>query len=165
MRKFCVFSTMVLIFIVFFGGCAPKEKGESLGAFINRMNKANEEYKLSPEGFILDEKEQTLSRFYRFGENEMLLSFTKNEENLLKEMNLVFPKELSADGYGLDFIKNCIICFIDNEEKCTGLLKESDFENKINEGFLETISAESDGIRLYLDTTELGTVITVYKDI
>ena len=165
MRKILVIFINLMLFCVFFSGCAPKQRGETLNAFVNRMNAAEENYLMTSKGFIFDETESTLSRFYKFGEKEMLLSFTKNDENNLKEMNLVFPRELSSEQYSLDFIRNCIISFIDDENKCNELLKEINFEKIINTDFLKTVSAEYDDISIFIDTTELGTVITVYKDI
>ena len=52
-----------------------------------------------------------------------------------------------------------------NEEIEKEILNETDFENSIKKINMKTISAEADNIKMEIDTTNLGTVITIYKEL
>ena len=94
------------------------------------------------------------------------ISQAMDEKNRLNEMNIVFDYSISEGSpEALVFIKDCIKCFIQNEATENEILDTTDFEKSISKVNKKTISAEADNIKMEIDTTELGTVITIYKDL
>ena len=160
-------GTLIIILLIFtLNGCVFSTTGESLEAFSRRMNEINESYNMTSEGYIIDTEKSRLTKFFKFSENEVMLNFRYDKKNRLNEMHLVFetiiPEETPESQI---FIENCIKCFIQNEALETELLSSTDFENTIRKINIKTISAEADNIKMEIDTTNLGTVISVYKDI
>ena len=162
-----IFGTLILLFsILTLNSCVFSTTGESLEAFSRRMNEINESYNMTSEGYIIDTEKCELSKFFRFSENEIMLNFKYDKKYRLNEMNLVFePVILDESPEALTFIKNCIKCFVQNEKAEKEILNETDFENSITKINMKTISAEADNIKIEIDTTGLGTVITIYRDI
>lgn len=162
-----IFSILILLFsILTLNSCVFSTTGESLEAFSRRMNETNESYNMTSEGYIIDTKECELTKFFRFSENQIMLNFRYDKKHRLNEMNVVFePAILDETPEALIFIENCIKCFVQNEEAEKEILNSTDFEKSIKEINMKTISAEADNIKMEIDTTGLGTVITIYKDI
>lgn len=162
-----IFSLLILLFsIITLNGCVFSTTGDSLEAFSRRMNEINESYNMTSEGYIIDTKECTLTKFFRFSENEIMLNFKYDKKHRLIEMNIVFePVILDETPEALTFIESCIKCFVQNEKVEKEILNTTDFENAIKKINMKTISAEADNIKIEIDTTNLGTVISVYKDI
>lgn len=162
-----LFNILILLFsIITLNGCVFSTTGESLEAFSRRMNELNESYNMTSEGYIIDTKECKLTKFFRFSENEIMLNFKYDKKNRLTEMNIVFdPYILDKTPDALTFIENCITCFVQNEKSEKEILAGTDFEKTIRKTDMKTKSAEADNIKIEIDTTNLGTVITVYKDI
>lgn len=161
------FSLLILLFsITTLNSCVFTTTGESLEAFSRRMNEINESYNMTSEGYIIDTEKCELTKFFRFSENEIMLNFKYDKKNRLNEMNLVFePVILDETPDSLAFIQDCIKCFVQNEKAEREILNETDFENSITKINIKTISAESDNIKIEIDTTQLGTVVTIYRDI
>ena len=161
------FSLLILLFsITTLNSCVFTTTGESLEAFSRRMNEINESYNMTSEGYIIDTEKCGLTKFFRFSENEIMLNFKYDKKNRLNEMNLVFePVILDETPDSLAFIQDCIKCFVQNEKAEREILNETDFENSITKINIKTISAESDNIKIEIDTTQLGTVVTIYRDI
>ncbi|MEE1505236.1 MAG: hypothetical protein UGF89_13465 [Acutalibacteraceae bacterium] len=161
------FSLLILLFsITTLNSCVFTTTGESLEAFSRRMNEINESYNMTSEGYIIDTEKCGLTKFFRFSENEIMLNFKYDKKNRLNEMNLVFePVILDEAPDSLAFIQDCIKCFVQNEKAEREILNETDFENSITKINIKTISAESDNIKIEIDTTQLGTVVTIYRDI
>ena len=162
-----IFGTLLLLFsIITLNSCVFSTTGESLEAFSKRMNEINESYNMTSEGYIIDTQKCELTKFFRFSENEIMLNFKYDKKNRLNEMNIVFESVLPDETpEALTFIENCIQCFVQNEKAEKEILNKTDFENSIKKINMKTISAEADNIKIEIDTTNLGTVITVYKDI
>lgn len=162
-----LFSLLILLlFITFFNGCVFSTTGESLEAFSNRMNEMNENYNMTANGYIIDTEKSELTKFFRFSENEIMLNFKYDKKHRLTEMSIVFEAVILNEAPdSLTFIENCIKCFVDNEKAEAEILNEIDFESTIKEVNMKTTSAEADNIKMEIDTTQLGTVITVYKDV
>ena len=121
---------------------------------------------MTSDGYIIDTKKSTFTKFFRFSENEIMLNFKYDKKNRLNEMNIVFESTIPDETPEiLTFIENCIKCFIQNETAEKKILDNTDFENSIKKINIKTISAETDNIKMEIDTTNLGTVITIYKDI
>ena len=166
MKKRILSILIILFSVITLNGCVFSTTGESLEAFSRRMNELNESYNMTSEGYIIDTKEYELTKFFRFSENEIMLNFRYDKKNRLNEMNIVFePDILNKTPEALTFIENCITCFVQNEEAEEKLLSETDFENSIKKINIKTKSAETDNTKIEIDTTNLGTVITIYKDI
>ena len=166
MKKHILSILIILFSIISLNGCVFSTTGDSLEAFSRRMNETNENYNMTSEGYIIDTNKCQLTKFFRFSENEVMLNFKYDKKNRLNEMNIVFkPVLLDETPQALNFIKNCIKCFVQNEKTEKEILNATDFENSIKKINMKTISAEADNIKIEIDTTGLGTVITIYKDI
>lgn len=162
-----IFSILVILFsLLSLNGCVFSTTGESLEAFSRRMNEINESYNMTSEGYIIDTEKCQLTKFFRFSENDIMLNFKYDKKYRLTEMNIVFePDILNKTSEALTFIESCITCFIQNEKAEKEILDNTDFEGSIKKVNIKTISAEADNIKIEIDTTNLGTVITIYKDI
>ncbi len=145
-------------------GCAVSETGNSLHAFTERMNKNSESYSLTENGYIFNDTDNTLTRFYKFDTNEIMVQFTCNENNNLYRLDLVFPNECIKNPQELKFIKDCISAYINNTETQTDLMNKIDFDNTLNEVNYETKKAESDDTEMLIDVTAIGTVITIIQN-
>ena len=166
MKKQILSILIIILSILTLNGCVFSTTGESLEAFSRRMNEINESYNMTSEGYIIDTEKSQLTKFFKFSENEIMINFKYDKKNRLNEMNLVFEQIiLDENPETLTFIENCIKCFIQNETIENELLDSTDFENTIRKTNKKTISAEADNIKIEIDTTNLGTVITIYKDI
>lgn len=161
---FLTFLTAVLVFSL--SSCSLDLKGDSLYAFSQRMNELSGDYEITPNGFIFDESIAMLSRFYKFGEDEeILLKFHLNERNRTDEMHLVFENKICNNTYAYTFILNCLKAFCNDESIVSEILEKTDFENCIKTISPETKSAEHGNVEILIDTTEIGTVVSIYKDI
>jgi DUF1009 family protein len=80
-------------------------------------------------------------------------------------MNIVADKDFHKDEAVIKFIENALFSFIDNDGVTNNILTETDFFNSIKTINNDTKKAENGNIEILLDVTEIGTVITVYKDI
>ena len=80
-------------------------------------------------------------------------------------MNIVTEREIFLDNAATKFIENALFSFIDNEETTSSILTESDFFDSIKTINNETKKVTNGNIEVLLDVTEMGTVITVYKDL
>lgn len=166
MKKHLIGLLLILLSIIALSGCVFSTTGESLEAFSRRMNELNEGYNMTSEGYIIDTENCELTKFFRFSEQETMLNFRYDKKNRLNEMNIVFDYSISEGSpEALVFIKDCIKCFIQNEATENEILDTTDFEKSISKVNKKTISAEADNIKMEIDTTELGTVITIYKDL
>ena len=145
-------------------GCAVSETGNSLHAFTERMNKISESYSLTENGYIFNNTDNTLTRFYKFNTNEIMVQFTCDENNNLYRLDLVFPNKCVKNPQELKFIKDCISAYINNTEIQTDLMNELDFDNTVNEIKYETQKAESGDTEMLIDVTAIGTVITIIQN-
>ena len=162
-----IFSILVILFsLLSLNGCVFSTTGESLEAFSRRMNEINESYNMTSEGYIIDTEKCQLTKFFRFSENDIMLNFKYDKKYRLTEMNIVFESEILTESPdSLSFIRDCIKSFVQNEKAENEILDNTDFENTITKTDMKTKGAEADNIKIEIDTTNLGTVITIYKDI
>ena len=166
MKNRIFYILILLSSIITLNSCVFSTTGESLEAFSQRMNEINESYNMTSEGYIIDTEKCELKKYFVFSENEIMLNFKYDKKHRLTEMNIVFePGITDKEPEALIFIKSSIKCFIQNEKAAKEILDNIDFENSINKVNMKTISAESDNIKTEIDTTDLGTVVTIYKDI
>jgi hypothetical protein len=162
MKKLLLFP---LVLSFFLSGCSIIENGNDLSGFIFRMNEKNDTYNMTETGFLYDEEKSEFYKFFIIDENEILLTFKADEKGRLQEMNIVTSCILSESEFLLTFIKNALFCFINNNEILDTLLTETDFNNAMLTVKNETVKAKNGNVELLLDITEIGTVITVHKDI
>ena len=162
MKKFLIFT---LILLVFLNGCTIEKGGEDLTGFIMRANERNEAYNLTENGFLYSEEENNFSKFFNINENEIFLSLRRDKKSRLTEMNIVTENNFYSDEATLKFTTDLLYSFINNENTSEKILYESDFYNVIKEKTTDTKKTEIDNIILLVDVTDIGCVITVYKDI
>ncbi len=166
MKKHLLSLFILLLSITTLNSCVFSTTGESLEAFSRRMNEINEIYNMTSDGYIIDTENCELTKFFRFSEQEIMLNFRYDKKHRLNEMSVVFDYSISEESpEALDFVKACIKCFIQNESTENEILNVTDFEKSISKTNKKTISAEADNIKMEIDTTELGTVITIYKEL
>ncbi len=165
MKKRLFKITILFFSVIMLNGCIFETSGDSLQAFSQRMNNLNEEYNITAEGYIINTEKCTLTKFFRFSQDEVMLNFKYDKKHRLNEMNIVFESQnITQESEAFIFICNCIKSFC-HKEKAEEIFEKIDFFKVIKEIKKETTSAETDNIKIEIDTTGLGTVITVYKDI
>lgn len=145
-------------------GCSLSSEGNTLHGFTQRMNTYPENYNLTESGYIFDSKNNTLTRFFKFNENEVMLQFECGENNDLTCLHIVFDNKCKNNSQEMNFIKNCIAAYIENPETNSEIMKNIDFENTIKKTSYETQNAKSGDTELFLDTTTVGTVITISRN-
>ncbi len=166
MKKTVFLLLIILLLTATLSSCTFSATGDSIEAFSRRMNELNENYNMTSEGYIIDQTECTLKKFYKFSEKDIMLNFKYDKKYRLNEMNIVFASViLEENSQALAFICDSVKSFVQNESTYNQLLELTDFENAITKIDIKTKSAEADNIKMEIDTTELGTVITIYKDI
>lgn len=161
-------SKMVILTIIFlsFSGCTVNETGETISAFFNRLNAINEAYEFSPDNLIFDEKTNSYSRFVKFNnEDEILLNFEVDKRNNLATLNIVTGKNATENESAYSFIVDAISAFCSDEATANKIIEKTDLKNSLKATFFDTKAAECDGIKIEIDTTEPGTVISLHKDI
>lgn len=154
----------VILIILLNCGCRAQTEGDTLHAFTERMNELSDTYTLNENGYILDQKEATLSRFYKFDENEILLQFKTDSYNKLYEMSLVFDESSLEKTDELNFIKNCLTAYIADESTKKELFSQINLEEVMKTKSNETIKSKSGDTEFLLDVTDYGIVITVVKN-
>ncbi len=154
----------LLLTISIFSSCKANTHGDTLHGFTQRINQMSDTYQLNENGYILDQNNGTLSRFYKFNENEILLQFKMNDKSILTEMNIVFTGNYGEGTDEFNFIKNCISAFIDNDETEKSLFFEKTLSELMKTKANETVEINKGDTQLLLDVTEIGTVITVVKN-
>ncbi len=159
MKKFVV---LPLILIIFLSGCSITENSEDLNGFILRMNILNEQYNLTPEGFIYEKETDDIYKFFIVNENEILLSFKEDDKGRLTQMNFVADNSFYEDEASFSFFKNSLNAFINNEAAYLEIIESENFTDFLKADTKESVTIKSGNIEALLDVTALGTVITVY---
>lgn len=146
--------------------CAFSENGESITAFSNRMNSYNESYNMSSDGYIFDKAENSFTRFFKFSEEEVMLRFVTDKKNRATELHIVFDTGATEENTDISvFVENSLKSFCQDEKTYISLCDKIDLENILSKPTAQTISAEYGNIVLKADITEIGTVISICKDI
>ncbi len=164
MKKFYTIVPIILIILTIFSSCNLKENGKSLSAFVTRLNNINKSYNITETGFIIDEKNKTLTKFFTFSNNNVMLQFTYSDNNELNSANIVFDNITENNPEELIFIKNVITAFINNEEIESKLLTAIEFDTCIFTIDKNTKKAKIGNVEMLIDVTEIGTVITVLQN-
>lgn len=161
MKKLVV---LPLIFIIFLSSCSVAQNGEDLSSFILRINTLNEQYNLTPQGFIYSEENDDIYKFFIVSENEILLSFKEDNNGRLTEMNFVADNKFYEDSSSFEFFKNSLNAFINDENTYTEII-DNDISQLLKVQTKESVIIKSGNIEVSIDVTTLGIVITIYKDI
>ena len=164
MKKKYYFAILCFLFFFFFSGCSLSSTGNNLHGFTQRMNEYPEKYNLTESGYIFDTKNNTLTRFFNFTENEIMLQFECGENNEFNCLHIVFDNNCKNNTQEMQFIKNCLEAYTESTETTKELLEIIDFENAIKNASYETKKAKSGDTELLLDTTTIGTVITITRN-
>ena len=162
--KKCFTGIILIVFVILTSSCSVQSNGDTLKGFTHRINKLYDTYEISENGYIFDQKNNTLSRFYKFSENEILLQFKTNNKNLLSEMNIVFTENLVEASDEFNFIKNCISAYIDDQETENHIFEDKSLYELLKTQSNDTIERKSGDTQFLLDVTDYGTVITVVKN-
>lgn len=161
-----IYLILICLFFFSLNSCVFSVSGDSLHSFSQRMNEYNENYNMSSNGYIIGSSDSSFTKFFKFSEEEIMLKFRHDENNRLTEMHIVFDYailEETSEPY--IFITDCIKSFCQDESVAEQLFDSTDFENAVKTVQKNTISAEVGNIKTEIDTTQLGTVISLYKDI
>ena len=106
MKKNKLFLPFLLLSILTFNSCTFFTTGQSLEAFSRRMNERNENYNMTADGYIIDDTQKTLTKFFMFSEKEVMLNFKYDEKHRLNEMNIVFEPNIldkAPDSYAFNW--------------------------------------------------------------
>ena len=164
MKKIHILAALALSLLMLTTGCGISSQGNTLHGFTQRMNEYPENYNLSESGYIYDAKNNTLTRFFKFNKNEIMLQFECAENNEFTCLHIVFDNNCKNNSQEINFIKNCIEAFTESSEATDELLEKIDFDNAIKTTSYETKTAKSGDTELLLDTTTLGTVISINRN-
>ncbi len=164
MRKTHILTVLVITVLMFTTGCGISSQGNTLHGFTQRMNEYPENYNLTESGYVFDDKNNTLTRFFKFSDNEIMLQFECSENYEFNCLHIVFDNNCKKNTQEMNFIKNCIEAYTESPEITNELLKNIDFEKAINDMSYETKKANSGDTELLLDTTAIGSVITIIRN-
>lgn len=164
MKKRIISATLLITLFFTLTGCSFSSQGNSLHGFTQRMNQFPEEYNLTQSGYIFDKGNSTLTRFFKFGNEKIMIQFECGEDNQLTCLHIVFDNNCKNNSQAIKFAENCIEAYIENPQAKAELLNAIDFRNAINIPSYETKKAKSGDTELLLDTTTIGSVLTVIRN-
>ncbi len=159
------FIFISLITLLLSCSCSVKENGSTLYAFINRMNTRCEDYEITVQGFTHNEAQKSFTKFFTFNEKEIMLKLIYGNDDSIHTLHIVFDSLEDSDSQELQFIKNSVYSFIDNDNTSSELLSLADFDNAV---FLKDIKTKETTIgntSLLLDVTDKYTVISIVQNI
>lgn len=163
MKKTVFTILFITCFLFSLCSCTISDTGATLYGFTKRMNELNESYSLTDDGYIIDQENQTFTKYFTFNEKNVMLTFSYNEKNELDSMNIVSDSLTAEDSAQLEFIKNCIYSFVCNEEIVNNIFTDSDFDNAVLKVDINTKKTKNGNVEMLIDVTEIGTVITVLQ--
>ena len=127
------------------------------------MNNINDSYNLTDNGYIFDEHEKSFSKYIKISDEEILLKFLTDNKNRTDTLHIVLThKAIQNNSQIKTFINDCVYAFYESDEETEQLLSTIDFEKSISEVSPITNCAETENIKMEIDTTYLGTVISLY---
>lgn len=127
------------------------------------MNTLYEEKIFSPDGYIIDEENNTFYRFFQFDKNEVFLKFRYDENFSLTEINITFEKGAQNEKSVFVFVENCLKAFINNENIYDTLSKKINLSKTLCKNTLKTKEAETKNIKMCVDVSDIGSVISVTR--
>ena len=155
------------IFLLIFSlcACSLSEKGSSLFGFSERMDKLCENIDFTAEGFLYSQEENGYIKYFESENAVILLKLMCNEKQKITAMHIVFDGLSEKNTAEIKFIKNLIISFVDNPETSAQIINDEDFYKDIFQESTQTKMKKFGSIDLLIDTTEVGTVITLVHNI
>lgn len=162
-QKTFIFFLILGIFFVF-NGCAISTEGNTLHGFTMRMNEINPSYSMTDSGYIYNEADHTLTKYFDINDFNIMVQFMGNEKNELCSMNIVFDNLSEANTQELEFIKNCILCYCNNQEKADSLLNGIDFPQILFTKNINTTKNKVGNTEILIDVTDIGCVISVVQN-
>lgn len=165
MKKNTFFLLYLILIITFtFNGCSISTAGNTLHGFTQRMNEKNPAYSMTNSGYIYDETESTLTKYYVINNTDIMLRFKADHNNRLCSMNIVFDNLTESNTQELEFIKNCIECYCESPEISAKLLSQTDFPKVLFTKDINTIKNKIGNIEILIDVTDIGCVISVVQN-
>lgn len=162
-KVFCIcINTMLIITLC---SCEFAKSGESLYAFCERVNAYKENYAMTPNGYIYNESENSFTRYFKFSDEEIMIKFFADKKNRLTELNIVFDTDTQNRTDINEFIQICTRAFCANDDIYKKIYKDIDWYTTLSTPSYETKRAENENIEIKIDVTEIGTVISIFKDI
>ncbi len=155
---------LILIIIFAFNGCVIESSGNTLHAFTQRMNERNSVYEMTNSGYIYNKTENSLTKYYIINDTNIMLQFHTNENNELCSLNIVFDTLTETNTEELEFIRNCIECYCDDQKISANLLNEANFPNVLFTKNIETIKNKIGNTEIIIDVTDIGCVISVVQN-
>lgn len=131
--------------------------------FTQRMNEKNPAYSMTNSGYIYDEAESTLTKYYVINDTNIMLRFTLDSNNELCSMNIVFDNLTESNTQELEFIRNCIECYCESPEATT-LLGNISFPDVLFKKEINTIKNKIGNVEMLIDVTDIGCVISVVQN-
>ncbi len=161
-RVFLIFLCCTLFLVLC--SCKIEEKGESLNAFVNRMNNKYD-YNMELEGFIVDESNNTFTKFFKLTTNDIMLQFSydKTTNNLIS-LHIVFDTITKNNTEEILFFESTIYEFINNDAVAEELLEKLHFPDALYIKDINTKKEKVDNAEILIDVTDIGTVISVVKN-
>ena len=144
--------------------CTISESGESLHCFTERMNNFDSSYSLTSSGYIYDKSKSTLTKFYKFNDNEIMLRFKLNKNNELKKETIILNKELLKNNKANKFINNSIKSFIHDETTQNNTISKINLLSLASKSSYNTKKYEYGSTVLMIDVTDDFVYITVQKN-
>ncbi len=154
---------LILIIIFTFNGCSIKTAGNTLHGFTQRMNEKNPTYSMTNSGYIYDETESTLTKYYVINNTNIMLRFKADRNNRLCSMNIVFDNLTESNTQELEFIRNCIECYCETPEITATFLSQTDFPQVLFTKDINTINNKIGNAEILIDVTDIGCVISVVQ--
>ena len=94
-----------------------------------------------------------------------MLQFKTDEKNRIQQMNVALtPQKSTDDAECYTFIADCINAFCNDKKTADELIEKIDLEATLTNVDFKTKSAEYGKISAKADTTNIGTVISLYND-
>lgn len=155
------YLALIIVFLLLFTSCSVISSGNNLKGFSERMNGAYDSKEFSAGGYINNSDEHTFTRFFKFSEDEVLLTFTRNDEYELVEMSICAKKGAEENAEVFLFLENAVKSFYVDEEKGEELLCALNLKDALKENTLKSKKAEADGAEMLVDVADPGWVITV----
>lgn len=161
MRRTVPFLACIAILLAF-SGCFAEKHGNDLTALIARINEIYGEEAVKPEGFVVDEEENTAYSFLSCENNKQFLFSTNfDEKHRITACHVIVSEvDISEDESIKNFITTLLIAFTGaDSETVTGALNELKvFTTKTQ--LLDEASIEVQNYKYTYTATELGAVIS-----
>lgn len=165
MKKSKLFFLFIILLSTFnLCSCSITLEGNTLHGFTQRMNTLHPDYNMTESGYIYDNTEKTLTKYYLIDEVHIMLCFEIDKENKLSSMNIVFDNLNESNTEQIKFIKDCITSFCNDIETSQRLIDESNLPEVLYKADINTVKKEIGNTEILIDVTDIGCVISVVQN-